>query len=73
VQFTGHRIAVRMCGVATGQGSVEVADADGVEFLGELVVGDTGLDQGQGATGVAQHVGVGTDRDRPGAWVPSDR
>ena len=73
VQFAGVRVAMRMSGIAAGEGPVEIARADGVEFVGELVVGDTAFDQGQRLAGVGQHVGVGAQRLHSGSQVAGGR
>ena len=65
MQLTGIRVALRMRGVAAGQRAVEVARADGVEFVGELDVGDAGLDERERLAGMPDHVGVRADTGQP--------
>ena len=69
MQFAGARVAMRMSGIAAGQGSVEVAGADGVEFVGEFVVGHAAFDERQRLAGVGQHVGVGAQGLHSGSQV----
>ena len=59
MQLAGVRVLVGVGGVAAAQGAAEVAGADGVELVGQLVRRGAGLDQGEGAAGVLEHVGVG--------------
>jgi hypothetical protein len=66
VQFPGVGVTFGMRGVAAAQGGVEVTGADGVQVVGELVVGHPALDQRQRAAGVAEHVGVGTQQLKSG-------
>lgn len=73
MQFTRVRITLRMGGVTAVQGAVEVTGSHGVQLIGEFVVDHAGLNQGQGASGVGQHVGVGTALDNPGARVRPGR
>ena len=54
MQLAGFRVAVRVRGVAAGQGAAEVAGADGVEFVGEFVVGARRLDERQGLAGMVR-------------------
>ena len=69
MQFAGSRVTVRVRGIAAGQGAVEVARADGVEFVGEFVVGHAAFDESQGLAGVGQHVGVGAEGLHSGMQV----
>ena len=71
VQLAGVRVAVRVRGVARSardarQGAPEVARADGVELVGQLVRRRPGLDQRQGPAGVPEHVGVGREVEAAG-------
>src|SRR5918997_511142 len=63
--LAGVRVALRVCRVAAVHGAVEVAGADGVQVLGELVVGNPAFDQCESAAGVAEHVGVGPEQLQP--------
>ena len=58
MQLAGGGVLVRVGGVAAGHGA-ELARADGVEVVGQLVRRRAGLDQREGAAGVLEHVGVG--------------
>ncbi len=51
-------IAKRMSGVTARQRAVEVARADGVELEAQLVGARSRLDEGEGAPGMANDVGV---------------
>ena len=59
MQLAGERVALGMGGVAARKGAVEVAGPDGVELVGELIGPAAALDDGEGAAGVADDVGVG--------------
>ncbi len=39
MHFTGVWIGVRVGGVPTGEGAIEIAGSDGVEVFGEFVIG----------------------------------
>ena len=60
MQLTGFRVMLGVRGVSTGQRSVEVAYADGVQLVGELVDRETAFHQRKGHACVSDHVGVGT-------------
>ena len=59
MQLTGFRVPLGVRAVAAGQRPAEVPHPDGVQLVGELVLGDAALDEGQRTAGVADHVGVG--------------
>ena len=59
MELTGGGIALGVGGVPARQGAVEVARADGVELVGELVGAEPALDDGERPPGVADDVGVG--------------
>ena len=65
MQLIGFRITLGMGGVAAGERAVEIADTDGVELVGHLEIGDTGLDQGEGPARMSDHVGVRADSGQP--------
>ena len=76
VQLAGLRVALGVGGVAAGQRAVEVARPDRVELVGELVRAGAGLDDGEGAAGVADHVGVAGEvhvRRAPARAAPARR
>src|SRR5262249_14968043 len=62
VQLTGFRVTLGMRGIPTGERAVEVAYADGVQFVGEFVDRKTAFDQRERLARMSDHVGVGTDR-----------
>ena len=59
VQLAGGVVELGVRGEAAGQGPAEVARADGVQLIGQLVRQRPGLDGGQGAPAVGDDVGVG--------------
>src|SRR5205814_1230004 len=63
------RVELRVRGVPTGQGAVEVARPDRVELVGHLVGPASALDDGERAAGLADHVGVGREVE-PGVDGP---
>ncbi len=67
VQFPGVRVTLGVRGVAAAQGGIKIAGTDGLQLVGELVVGDATFDQRQRAAGVAEHIGVGTQQLQPGS------
>ena len=72
VQFPAVRVPLRVCGVTTSHGAVEVASSDGVQVVIELVVGIPAFYQCECAAGVAQHAGIGSDQLQPslgGGWA----
>ena len=71
VQLTSARIPFRVGGVTAGQGAVEIARADRVEFLGQLPLRQPALDQRERAAGVPDHVRIGADAgERGGVALP---
>src|SRR6201992_807997 len=69
VQFAGPRVTMRVGGIAAGEGPVEIARTDRVEFVGEFVVRHAALDESQGLAGVGEHIGVGAQGLHSGAQV----
>ena len=69
VQFTGARVTMRMSGIAAGEGPVEIARTDRVEFIAEFVIRHAAFDESQGLAGVGQHVGVGAQGLHSGTQV----
>jgi DNA-binding CsgD family transcriptional regulator len=61
VQFPGTRVELGVRGVAAGQGTAEVAGTRGAELGGQLVRQRAGFHGGQGAPGMPDDVGVGTE------------
>ena len=61
MQLTGFRVMLGVRGVPTGQCSLEVAYANGVQLVGEFVDRQTAFHQRKGHAYVSDHVGVGTE------------
>ena len=79
VELTRQRVPLGVCRVAAGERAAEVAGADGLELVAQLVRTRPGLDDGEGTAGVPDHVGVrcevhaGVDRARPGLLAEGPR
>src|SRR5260370_40500993 len=69
VQFAGARVTMRMSGIAAGEGPVEIARTDRVEFVVEFVVRHAAFDESQGLAGVGPNVGGGTQGMYSGSSV----
>src|SRR5262249_47053095 len=61
MQLTGFRVMVGVRGVSSGQRSVEVAYANGVQLVSEFVDRKPAFHQSKGQAGMSDHVGVRTD------------
>src|SRR5206468_2633057 len=72
VKLAGGRIAQRVRGVRARQRAFEVAGADGVELVSQLVGITAAFDDRERAAGVADHVGVRREVE-PGVYGPRAR
>ena len=61
VELAGQRVPLGVRRVAAVERAAEVAGADGLQLVGQLVGPRPGLDDGEGAAGVADDVGVGRE------------